>query len=89
MPRDNFAVGLCFYVLNNAFAVVAADTIDALCVAVGDFKGSVILVSHDEAFVSSVADEFWILDDEARRLRRFDGALADYKRLLLRAAGPK
>jgi ATPase subunit of ABC transporter with duplicated ATPase domains len=56
---------------------------------VGDFKGSVILVSHDEAFVSSVADEFWILDDETHRLRRFDGALADYKRLLLKAAAAK
>ncbi len=43
-------------------------------------------VSHDEAFVSSVADEFWILDDETRRLRRFDGQLGDYKKLLLRAA---
>ena len=55
----------------------------------GDFKGSVILVSHDEACVSSVADEFWILDDETHRLRRFDGALADYKRLLLKAAAAK
>jgi hypothetical protein len=34
----------------------------------------------------SVADEFWILDDEVRRLRRFDGQLSDYKKMLLRAS---
>ncbi len=61
------------------------DTIDALCVAVGDFKGAVIVVSHDESFVSSVGDEFWIMDDSAKRLNRYDGGLADYKRMLRRA----
>ena len=64
-----------------------ADTIDALCIAIGDFKGAVLLVSHDESFLNSVADDLWILDDENHKLVRFDGTLAEYKAKILSEAG--
>ena len=62
------------------------DTIDALCIAIGDFKGAVILVSHDESFLNAVADELWVLDDVGRRMSRFDGTLSDYKAAILAEA---
>lgn len=61
----------------------ATDTIDALCIAIGDFKGAVILVSHDESFLNSIADEFWVLDDAGKRLMKFDGTLTEYKAAIL------
>jgi len=59
------------------------DTIDALCIAIGDFKGAVIVVSHDESFLNSVAEDLWVLDDAGKKLVRFDGTLAEYKAALL------
>ena len=34
--------------------------IDALIAACGVFKGGIILVSHDERFITAVADQLWV-----------------------------
>uniref|UniRef100_A0A7S1CJG3 ABC transporter domain-containing protein n=1 Tax=Bicosoecida sp. CB-2014 TaxID=1486930 RepID=A0A7S1CJG3_9STRA len=59
------------------------DTIDALIVALGAFNGGVVIVSHDQHFVSSVADEIWYVADG--KVTRFEGTLAEYKKSLLDA----
>ncbi len=56
-------------------------TREALAVALNEFEGTLMLVSHDRALLRSVCDEFWLV---ARgNLAPFDGDLDDYQRYLL------
>jgi ATP-binding cassette, subfamily F, member 3 len=48
----------------------------ALAVALQDYAGAVILVSHDRHLLRTVADEFYVVD--AGRVQPFDGDLEDY-----------
>lgn len=49
--------------------------------ALNEFEGTVLLVSHDRALLREVCDEFWLVADG--RLEPFDGDLDDYQRWLL------
>ncbi|WP_430230041.1 ABC-F family ATP-binding cassette domain-containing protein [Nitrosomonas communis] len=53
------------------------DMRDALMLALEEYTGSVILVSHDRSLIRAVADEFWLVADGQVQL--FDGDLEDYK----------
>jgi ATP-binding cassette subfamily F protein 3 len=55
------------------------DTIDALIVALGNFNGGVVIVSHDQHFVDSVADELWVV--AGGKFNRMRGAFADYRKV--------
>ena len=60
----------------------------ALAVALQDYEGAVVLVSHDRHLLRTVADELYIVDAGAARV--FDGDLDDYAKWLARQAqGPK
>lgn len=56
-------------------------TREALAIALNQFDGSVILVSHDRALLRSVCDEFWLIG--RGEVVPFDGDLEDYQRYLL------
>ena len=56
-------------------------TREALAMALNEFEGTVMLVSHDRALLRSVCDEFWLVGRGA--LAPFDGDLDDYQRYLL------
>ena len=56
-------------------------TREALSMALNEFEGTVMLVSHDRALLREVCDEFWLVADGA--LKPFDGDLDDYQRWLL------
>ena len=56
-------------------------TREALSVALNEFEGTVLLVSHDRALLRSVCDEFWLV--AGGRVAPFDGDLDDYQRYLL------
>jgi len=56
-------------------------TREALSVALNEFEGTVMLVSHDRALLREVCDEFWLVAKGA--LGPFDGDLDDYQRWLL------
>ena len=56
-------------------------TREALSVALNEFEGTVMLVSHDRALLREVCDEFWLVAGGA--LKPFDGDLDDYQRWLL------
>ena len=55
------------------------ETIDAVIVALANFQGGVILVSHDQHFVESVADEIWILGEH--KVRKFAGDFNAYRKV--------
>ena len=56
-------------------------TREALAVALNEFEGTLMLVSHDRALLRSVCDEFWLVGRGA--VKDFDGDLDDYQRYLL------
>ncbi len=59
-------------------------TREALALALNEFEGSVMLVSHDRALLRSVCDEFWLVS--AGGLAPFDGDLEDYQTYLIEEA---
>ena len=56
-------------------------TREALGMALNEFEGTVMLVSHDRALLRSVCDEFWMVSHGG--VSPFDGDLDDYQRYLL------
>ncbi|XXG32115.1 MAG: ATP-binding cassette domain-containing protein [Ferrovum myxofaciens] len=59
-------------------------TREALSVALNEFEGTVLLVSHDRALLRAVCDEFWLVTGGG--VQDFDGDLEDYQRFLLEEA---
>jgi ATP-binding cassette subfamily F protein 3 len=59
-------------------------TREALSVALNEFEGTVMLVSHDRALLRAVCDEFWLVGRGG--VTPFDGDLDDYQRYLLEEA---
>ncbi|MDB5825931.1 MAG: transporter, ATP-binding protein [Variovorax sp.] len=59
-------------------------TREALAVALNEFEGTLMLVSHDRALLRSVCDEFWLVGRGA--VADFDGDLDDYQRYLFEEA---
>jgi ATP-binding cassette subfamily F protein 3 len=56
-------------------------TREALSMALNEFEGTVMLVSHDRALLREVCDEFWLVARGA--VAPFDGDLDDYQQWLL------
>jgi len=56
-------------------------TREALSMAINEFEGTVMLVSHDRALLRAVCDEFWMVSRGG--VEPFDGDLEDYQRYLL------
>jgi len=56
-------------------------TREALSMALNEFEGTVMLVSHDRALLREVCDEFWLVTGGA--IQPFDGDLDDYQKWLL------
>ena len=54
---------------------------DALVLALNEFNGTVILISHDQELLAGCVDEFFLVDQG--EVTRFDGDLDDYKKWLL------
>jgi ATP-binding cassette subfamily F protein 3 len=53
------------------------DMRDALTLALEEYGGAMVLVSHDRSLIRAVADELWLVADGEAKL--FDGDLEDYK----------
>ncbi|MCE2916614.1 MAG: ATP-binding cassette domain-containing protein [Rubrivivax sp.] len=59
-------------------------TREALSMALNEFEGTVLLVSHDRALLRETCDEFWLVTRGG--VQPFDGDLDDYQAWLLEVA---
>ena len=57
------------------------NTREALSIALNEFEGTVMLVSHDRSLLREVCDEFWLVTSGG--VLPFDGDLDDYQKWLL------
>ena len=61
------------------------DSRAALIEAINDYRGAVILVSHDKYLLDACADRLWLV--EAGTVKPFDGDIDDYNAYVLARAG--
>jgi ATPase subunit of ABC transporter with duplicated ATPase domains len=55
------------------------ETIDGLIVALSEFQGPVIVVSHDRHFIKSVVEEIWVVGDPHEgEVTKFNGEQEEY-----------
>lgn len=55
--------------------------IEALATALKNFAGGVVVISHDQHFITSVCNEIWVIKD--KRVVPFDGSFTDYKKTVI------
>lgn len=58
--------------------------LEALSDALRNFKGGVLMVSHDVNVIDTVCKEIWV--SEAGTVKRFEGSIYDYKKYILAKA---
>nr|CCC93502.1 unnamed protein product [Trypanosoma congolense IL3000] len=58
------------------------DTLDALIDALLDYKGGLVVISHDEHFITSVCDEMFVCGNET--IKRFDGDFSEYRDVVIK-----
>jgi len=58
------------------------DAINALIVALNNFEGGLVVVSHDEYFLSALCDKLYVVNKN--RCTAFDGDLKDYRKQLMK-----
>ena len=61
------------------------DSREALVIALNDYQGAVVLISHDRHLVEACADRLWLVSNGT--VAPYDGDMEDYKRLILQ--GPE
>ncbi|XP_070841387.1 ATP-binding cassette sub-family F member 1 [Chaetodon trifascialis] len=61
------------------------ESIDALSEAVNEYKGAVIIVSHDARLITETQCQLWVVEDCT--VNQIDGDFDDYKREVLEALG--
>uniref|UniRef100_A0A8C7Y179 ATP-binding cassette, sub-family F (GCN20), member 1 n=1 Tax=Oryzias sinensis TaxID=183150 RepID=A0A8C7Y179_9TELE len=61
------------------------ESIDALSEAINEYKGAVIIVSHDARLITETQCTLWVVED--RSIIQIDGDFDDYKREVLEALG--
>ncbi len=57
------------------------DSREALVLALNDFQGAVVLISHDRHLVEACADRLWLVAGGG--VQPYDGDMEDYRRLIL------
>ncbi len=58
----------------------------ALTMALQDFKGAIVLISHDKHLLRSITDQYWMVDNGS--ITPFEGDLDDYHAWLLQSIKP-
>ena len=70
-------------ILDEPTSHLDIDSREALIYALNDFKGAVLLITHDVYLAEATADQLWLVKDGSAA--RYDGDLQDYRSLVLQA----
>ena len=57
------------------------DSREALILAINDYEGAVVLISHDRHIIETCADRLWLVNDGT--VKPYDGDMDDYTQLVL------
>jgi ATP-binding cassette subfamily F protein 3 len=68
------------FILDEPTNHLDIDSREALVLALNEFPGAVILISHDRHLLEATADRLWLVKDGA--VTPYDGDLDDYKTLV-------
>lgn len=68
-------------ILDEPTSHLDIDSREALIFALNDFKGAVLLITHDVFLAEATADQLWLVKDG--RAGAYDGSLSDYRALVL------
>jgi ATP-binding cassette subfamily F protein 3 len=74
-------------ILDEPTSHLDIDSREALVVALNDFSGAVVLITHDVYLAEATADRLWLV--HGGRVRPYDGDLDDYRRLVLASDRPR
>ena len=91
--KARLLMGLCSFngphllIMDEPTNHLDIDSRAALIEAINDYKGAVILVSHDRYLLDACADRLWQVADGG--VTPFDGDMDDYKALILGTEKPK
>ena len=61
------------------------EAMDALSLALKNFEGGVLMVSHDVTMLKNACNKLWVCDNGT--VEKFDGTIDDYKRRIIEQAG--
>uniref|UniRef100_A0A671LSG9 ATP-binding cassette sub-family F member 1-like n=1 Tax=Sinocyclocheilus anshuiensis TaxID=1608454 RepID=A0A671LSG9_9TELE len=61
------------------------ESIDALSEAINEYKGAVVIVSHDARLITETQCQLWVVEDQS--INQIDGDFEEYKREVLEALG--
>ncbi len=70
-------------ILDEPTSHLDIDSREALIYALNDFRGAVLLITHDVFLAEATADELWLVKDG--KATRYGGSLSDYRNLVLQA----
>jgi ATP-binding cassette, subfamily F, member 3 len=70
-------------ILDEPTSHLDIDSREALIYALNDFPGAVLLITHDIYLAEATADRLWLVKDG--RATTYDGDLADYRALVMKA----
>jgi ATP-binding cassette subfamily F protein 3 len=68
------------FILDEPTNHLDIDSREALMMALNDFPGAVILISHDRHLIEATADRLWLVKDGT--VAPYDGDMADYRTLV-------
>jgi ATP-binding cassette subfamily F protein 3 len=68
------------FILDEPTNHLDIDSREALMMALNEFPGAVILISHDRHLIEATADRLWLVRDGT--VAPFDGDMADYRMLV-------
>ncbi|MCX8569442.1 ABC-F family ATP-binding cassette domain-containing protein [Aminobacter sp. MET-1] len=75
------------FILDEPTNHLDIDSREALIMALNEFPGAVILISHDRHLLEATADRLWLVKDGS--VNPYDGDLEDYKTLVTGVSGDR